>query len=343
MSDVRAKKNLPRHSAGSMELREGTGPITAMCSCGSFLEVYKRDKTFRIQTPESIDPSETNANVPWVASPYADVGSSNLTVARVLLQAREMLDMAVFDESFNKDAVIVHLHACKESLLSCEKIATRIIRNIDDIVQQITKYGVSKDNGGRGLNPFPQVPDLDTDCGMFLIQANRAIKLVCELPKHFIRLDKTDSNFDYLSKRLAEAVGEASPLTKFARARAHIVRYLIDLRNFHEHPKHLRTVIENFRILPNTQIQVPTWYVAGGNQTVPHPIKEEVVSAVDFIRDLAEIMFIHLLMHRISRKFPYFIERVADEKLDPTLPIRYRLSIDIETHIAKSGEQEAPR
>ncbi len=172
----RTKKNLPRHGAGSMELQGGTGPITSMCSCGSFLEIYKQDKTFRVQTPESIDPDETNPNAPWVASPVADVGSSNLTVARVLLQAREMLDAAMFDEELDKEAVILHLHSCKEMLLACERLATRLAGRIDEIIKQITEQGISRDNHGRGLNPFPHtcVHRRDSTCRAFsFIAASR--------------------------------------------------------------------------------------------------------------------------------------------------------------------------
>lgn len=325
----RTKKNLPRHGAGSMELQGGTGPITSMCSCGSFLEIYKQDKTFRVQTPESIDPDETNPNAPWVASPVADVGSSNLTVARVLLQAREMLDAAMFDEELDKEAVILHLHSCKEMLLACERLATRLAGRIDEIIKQITEQGISRDNHGRGLNPFPQVQDLDLDCGAFLTQANRAIKLICELPALFIQLGKTDSNFDHLSKRLSDTLGEESPISFFVRENAGGVRYLIELRNFHEHPRKIKTVIENFRVLPDGQIQAPVWYLEGQGTVEPHPIKEEAAATVNFIRDIAEIFFIHLLMCRISKKFSFLIQEVPDDEIVSTLPIRYRLSIDV--------------
>ena len=337
MTDIpRPKKNLLRHSAGSMELKDGTGPITTMCSCGTFIEIYKRDKTFRVQTPESIDPDETNPNAPWVASPVADVGSSNLTVARVLLQAREMLDAASFDEAVDKEAVTLHMHACKETLLACERVYTRLAANIDAVIKQINDHGVSRDNHGRGLNPFPQVTDLDLDCAAFLTQANRAIKLLCELPTHFLKLDRTDSNFDHLTKRLSEALGEDAPLTTFIRDNADAVRYLIDLRNFHEHPKKLRTVVENFRVLPSGQIQAPVWYLEGLGQAEPHPIKEEAAATVDFLRELGEVMFIHLLMARVTKKLPYGIQEVPEDKIAPELPIRYRLSIDFQNiHLAK--------
>lgn len=300
-----------------------------MCSCGAFLEIYKRDKTFRVQTPESIDPEETNPNAPWVASPVADVGSSNLIIARVLLQAKQMLDAAIIDGPFDKDAVILKLHACKESLLACEKVANRIAQNIDEIVSQITKHGIARDNMGHGLNPFPQARDLELDCGALLIQANRCIKLVCELPTLFIALDRTDSNFDHLLKRLSEVLCDESPVSTFVRDNANGVRYLVDLRNFHEHPKQVKTVIENFRVRPNSQIQPPVWYLQGEGQVEPHPIKEEALMTVEFLRELAEIIFIHLLMQRVSMKFPFFIEQVSDEKIAPDLPMRYKLSIDL--------------
>ena len=44
-----------------------------MQSCGEFLEMYKVDKTFRVKSPESIDPEETNPNAMWVTSPTDDV------------------------------------------------------------------------------------------------------------------------------------------------------------------------------------------------------------------------------------------------------------------------------
>ena len=113
---------------------------------------------------------------------------SNLIIARVLLQARQMLDAAMIEGPFDKDATISKLHTCKESLLACEKVAKRIAKNIDEIVMLITERGITRDNQGRGLNPFPQAHDLEIDCGTLLIQANRCIKLVCELPTLFLAL-----------------------------------------------------------------------------------------------------------------------------------------------------------
>jgi hypothetical protein len=118
------------------------------------------------------------------------------------------------------------------------------VAHIERVIQEVSAHSVSTDNRGRDLNPFPQVPDLDMDCGTFLIQANRAIKLICELPRFFISLDRADSNFDHLGKRLAAILGESTPLTEFVTSNADGIRYLIDLRNFHEHPKEKSSIAE---------------------------------------------------------------------------------------------------
>lgn len=80
--------------------------------------------------------------------------------------------------------------------------------------------------------------------------------------------------------------------------------------------------------MPDAQIRAPVWYLDSGLQIDPHPIKEEAFATLDFLRDLAEILFIHLLMHRVSKKFPFIIEQVPEDKIAEELPIRYNLTID---------------
>jgi hypothetical protein len=320
------KKILPRHAAGSVDLKEGTGPITAMCPCGNFLEIYKIDKTFRVKTPETIDPAETNPSCPWIASPVSDVGSANRIVARVLLQGYKILEAAMLEGNVSKEAVVEKLHACKESLVACENVAKKVVAHIERIIDEINSKGVSKDNAGRAINPFPQVPNLEIECATFLVQANRTIKLICELPSLFLSLDRADSNLDHLGKRLENLIGSNVPLTEFVTANTAEVRYLIDLRNFHEHPNKIKTEIDNFTLMPDAKIQVPMWHISN---EPPRPIKEEMLASITFLIQLAEAMLIHLVMHKVSKQAPYIVVEVPDTDVDPNVPIKYRLSIDL--------------
>ena len=103
------KRTGTRFGAGQLELKGGTGGITAMCSCGEFLEVYKIDTTFRIHTPGSLDPETTNPNMMWVAQQVADVGSGNPVVARVLLQSDRLLRSAMLPRHIENESIIILL------------------------------------------------------------------------------------------------------------------------------------------------------------------------------------------------------------------------------------------
>ena len=315
---------LPRHSAGSFDMQEGTGPITGMQPCGEFLEMYKVDKTFRIKSPENIDPDETNPNAIWISSPVDDVGSGNPIVARAFLQNCDMLNAGKFDQEIDKDTIIMTLHGCKEALIVCDKICNRVTKSVTDICQMIENRAIESDNHGRGLNPFPHIKNLDTDCGTFLVQANRVIKILCGLPSQFLPLSNTDSNFEYLSKRIEKESIEAPILLEFLKRNAQGLHYLIKLRNFHEHPKEIKTIINNFTLLPDFAIQIPTWHLSGKDKRSIH---EEMKAAVTFLLEIVEMTFIHTVMASLSKSFPYRIQK--ETNIDEANPKQYRLTIDV--------------
>jgi hypothetical protein len=320
------KRRLPRDSAGSLELQDGTGGITAMCPCGDFLEVYKEDITFRVRTPESIDPDRTNPNAPFVAAVSDRVGSASPAVARVLLQGHSILSAAIFREKLEKDRVVQVLHACKEALVVCEKVAARVALQVDKIIQDIEARGIPRDSRGRALNPLPQVSDLELEATNFLIHAKRAIQLTCRLPSIFLPVSAKDNNFDALAKTLTAAIGENAPVTKFVAANASDVRYLIELRNYQEHPGAKLTVINNFAVMPNKAISMPMWHVSG---ETPRPIREEMQTATEFLVQMTEVMLIRLVMHTVDQGFPFIIQKLDAAEVNPKMPIKYRLSIDI--------------
>jgi hypothetical protein len=297
-----------------------------MCSCGGFLEVYKEDTTFRVKTPDSIDPGRTNPNAPFVAAVSDTVGSSSPTVARVLLQGRDILEVAIFERQIDKADVMQTLHACKESLIVCEKTARRVGSAVDKIIEQIQTSGVERDSRSRALNPFPQVLELDSDATAFLINAKRAIQAICRLPSMFLPVPARDNNFDALSKTLATTVGTQAPVAEFVQANAGGVRYIIELRNYQEHPHEKRTIIDNFAVMPDGSILEPKWYISGDP---PGPIRDEMAAAAEFLVQMAESMLIHLVMHTVDKRIPFVIEEVDATQLNPKMPIKYRLSVDV--------------
>ena len=94
--------------------------------------------------------------------------------------------------------------------------------------------------------------------------------------------------------------------------------------------------------MPDNSISAPVWYVSG---ETPRPIREEMLAAVDFLVQIVETMLIHLVMGAVGKRLPFIIEQIPDDQVDPKIPIRCRLSIDISRMkivVPENKEGQAP-
>jgi len=138
------KDNQPlRDMAGCFTLPEDSGPIIRFQGCESlgFLEIYTAEKTYRNYTPESLDPERKDPDMGFALSHIDDIGSRNVIVAQVFLQSIDILNVALFENEVDKDTVIVTLHECKESLLSCFKIENELRKEIEDEIKKLVENG----------------------------------------------------------------------------------------------------------------------------------------------------------------------------------------------------------
>ena len=270
-------RSAPRFQAGSMSLPEGAGNITGMFFTSDFLEIYTESETYRLKSPETIDPKVTNPNAPWVSSKSSDFGSSNIIVARVLLQGSDMVGSLTTED---KDRVLRQLHTCKEALLACEKVRLRVTESAESVVNNISKNGVNLEHG-RHVKNLPQVPNLEDDASSFLINIKRAIVCICYLASCLLPLPKKDNNLEHLKKSLNKLNDNRyDPLIKTIDDFIPGTKYLIELRNFQEHPGDKITYIENFTVTQKNEVGYPVWYVKGND---PESIVASMKYAVDFI------------------------------------------------------------
>ncbi len=319
------RKPMPRDAGGSIEITEGTGPIRAMVSTGELLEMYKVDKTFRIDTPETIDPERTNPNAPFTVRTVQNVGTSNRIVARVLLQGDQLLNFVLAPQD-QMTAIRKQLHQCKELLLRAEASATQAFSKIKAIEERMKMAGISPTEpiplkDGRVLKT-PHVDNLDSDCGNFLVEINRAIRVISALPSLFISLKRTDNNFDHLGKTLAEEIGEDELVTKFVKAAAGDVRHLVEMRNYLEHPDGRRTIINNFQLLPDGRLRPPTWHLSG---EPPVHIANDMSAMIDFLIEVSEELLIHLVIYRGRERMIFNVQEATDDQIDRDFPVKYKL------------------
>lgn len=316
----------PRNQAGSVQLHGGTGNILHMVSLTDFLEAYKSDTTFRIQTPETIDPENTNPHAPWVVSRIDGVGASSLAVARVLLQGNEMLNSGVFVDGFDKNNVLKQLHNCKEQLVICEQTASRISGRVESILEQIQSSGINRDNHGRALNPFPQTQELIADTTTFLITAKRVIAEATALIANTRGIEVQGPNFTILQQRLITLLGQDDPLTAYITAQEPTVKYLVELRNFQEHGNTIRsTVVRDFHVVPDGSISPPVLHLS---DQPPQPLHEILRSSAIYLVQLTEAVFVYSLMAKLIDTIPFSIMEIPNSEILMECPIKFRLSID---------------
>jgi hypothetical protein len=323
-----------RDSAGSVELHGGTGAILHMIGLANFLESYKSDTTFRVQTPQSIDPQNTNPNAPWVVTRIDGIGASSFAVARVFLQGHEMLQQGIFVEEFDKSAVLNQLHACKEQLVICETTAAKVVKRVEEILTRIQTSGIGRDNHGRALNPFPQVQDLVADTTVFLIHAKRAVTEATALVAAVLGVPVQGANFRILGERLHAHLGAEANLTNYVQEQEPTVKYLVDLRNLQEHPNAVRTVVNDFQVLPDGSISPPVLHLSDQE---PQALHESLRAAAGYLVKLTEAVFIQAIMERLTETFPFFIQEIEEHAINAQCPIKFKLCIDI-ARLPLSGE-----
>ncbi|WP_429562020.1 hypothetical protein [Paraburkholderia sp. MM6662-R1] len=290
------------------------------------MEIYSPEETFRMQTPESIDPDRTNPNAMFVNVKIADVGSSSPIIARTLLMANDMLhNRTIFRDDAHIDAALKLMHRIKTSLLHCEQAADELIKSVH---AQCKSFGQTEQAANaRTYANFPIVADLDAKVTAFLIPARRAITDICQIPQHFWKLGSTHSNLDHLlDKEIAPLLGEKHLMVQWFREMVPTIGRIVNFRNGQEHvgtTKGRPLVIENFDMLPTNEVHVPVWYLEGER---PSSIADEMPRMVNQLLQFAETMFVACVDANLPTFPPMVLQR--NEKPDPLCPISYTLVID---------------
>ncbi|MGL5271019.1 MAG: hypothetical protein ACRC7I_10985 [Selenomonadaceae bacterium] len=316
------KKNAPRYGAMSLELSGGTGGIVSMCPCSSFMEVYKIDKTFQIQTPENLDPQEIDPNMGWVVKEKDNIGSNNKIIARLIIQSEEFVKL--LPSSINQEEVRDKLHQCKELLVACQRIALEINSEVVSINKQVDDNALSIKH--RVINPFPQVKDLEKNSSDFLKDSKMFIQTLVEIFNHLFEEKVEGPRFNEVRNALLKKFGEGNILYEYIARNEPYVHNIVYSRNKIEHPsKNKKFIINNYTLLPQNQICPPVWFLTGQE---PRPISERMNQLVDDLLAFAEEFFILCVFEKKDDWIPYMIIEIPESERRTECPIRYEPQID---------------
>lgn len=313
---------MERDRGGSFTLGDTPGPIVEMVGCGEFLEMYKADATYRMRTPDGIDPARTNPAVPFSTQRVADVGSSNFVIARTLLQGHQIINAAMIGAEFQKTPVILRLHAIKEDLVICDAIAQEFQQLIQAKIDSLLAQGLFAEPRHVML---PQTERLVASVTTFLIHAKRALGGIGSLALDFYPAGKGGTNFRLIRNFFREELGEDSNLHKFLDSQEPFAKFLSDLRNGQEHPGQQVTKILDFSLGADLKLSPPQVTLGDGPSIIIH---EQFGELVTILVNTTEEFLIHLVLSRVTSNIPYAIYDIPEADRRNDCPIRYRLTID---------------
>ena len=298
-----------------------------MVKLGDHMEIYTPEESFKMQTPESIDPGRTNPNAMFVNVKIADVGSSSPIVARTIIMGNDMLrDRLILSDDERIDEILKLMQRIKNTLLLCEQAATDLI---DSINTQCVRFGETKQAANsRAYENFPVVPDLEGKVTAFLIPARRVITDVCQIPNHFWPLKRDHGSLEHLlDKELTPLLGAEHRMIQWFRPVIPHISRIIDLRNGQEHnttTKGRRLITKNFELLASNEVHVPIWYL---EDDTPQAIADEMPRTVDMLLEFAETMLVACIDANLPEFPPAFVEHI--ESPDPLCPVAYKLGFDM--------------
>lgn len=334
--DKKTRKR-PRDGAGQFDLTGlgGTGPITTMVSLGAFMEIYMKDATFSVKTPDGVDPDQLHDDAPWEIRKVSNIGSAHPAIARILVQGTELLKSCMSPEI--REPIDHLLWQCKEEVLVCERLAGHVVEKIEVAMSADASTRVFLNKSRQGMIP-PSVPNLVSDCDELLVHVKRALRLVSQIAAQVVGITAVCQNFDVLARELEKRGSATGLLWDVVQQQKETIKRFIDMRNAREHPKEGHTCeICDFTVLPNRKIRVPTWNIAGQEAI---EIRTELQALPMWLVDLAEHTVLGaVLMH--PSPFPFIPYQLAPDQINPDCPMRFSLSLDMDK-MNCSTEQSRP-
>jgi hypothetical protein len=286
------------------------------------------DKIIRINLPDDFDPQLIHEGAPVTKTLFLAQGSRNPLVARTILQVE---DLSNFVGSDTRQSSIRDIAwEVMMSLVGLDRIIRRI-NNAIDIKKQEILPDYEKYTTGFSPPPVPIIDDLEVEFRSAALIANHAVNTISELFSTFFEQDFKRGRFDKILSWSMKRFG-ADDLLPAMLKRDHIwIECWSEIRNAIEHPREdyfLR--INNFRLMPDRQIQLPTWQLKHpkfSDLFKPQQLLETIETHRNNILGFFENIFILLLEKTLNLKTPISIIDIDENDRNPDCPKRYEIGL----------------
>ena len=317
--------------------------IVQMISRRDGLYAISLESIIRLNLPDDLDPNLEHDDAPVIQTLVLNKGSRSALVARTIIQAQDFSQFLPDEERRKKIADIAW--EVMLSLLALNGIVSGLETSIDskkaEISADFSHYVV-----GSSPPPPPIVEGLEVEFRSAVLIANHALNSMSELFQIYFEDTFKRGAFDRIIRWSGQKFGKDDVLTKMLEADHRWINLWGEVRNAFEHPRDDYYVkINNFRLLPNRQIQLPTWQLK-------HPRLSDVFRPQMLIETLRiheanllglfENLLVVLTDKSVTLPLPLALADLAEEDRNRDCPKRYelRLAVQMPSQSSRTGPNE---
>lgn len=264
----------------------------------------------------------------FVLKQVADVGSANPIVARLSLQFGNILDFYELTDEIKESIKSILHNDIQRRLISCHKIATEIVNEIEAATTEIKENGLKTQSSGRVIES-PHILNLEERLETYLYNAKSCIRDSLKIYNIIFGSTFTEARFDKAIAWAEKEFGDNDLIVKFLKVDHGLwIHKLVKMRNATEHPGgHSGYLhIDNFEVITThegSSINEPQWYL---NDEDPAPIRGDLHVFVSNILELAEDIVLSALSKQKKPDLVSIIEIPMDQRREEA-PIRFRMGL----------------
>ena len=272
----------------------------------------------------------------FVFKQVADVGSANPIVARLSLQFGSILDFYELDDEVKESIKGVLHNDIQKRLISCDKIETEIVNEIEAAITELKENGLKTPSLGRVIES-PHILNLEERLETYLYNAKSCLRDSLKIYNIIFDSTFTEARFDKAIAWAEKEFGDKDPIVKFLKVDHGLwIHKLVKMRNATEHPGgHSGYLhINNFEVVTThegSSIREPQWHL---NDEASTPIRGDLHVFVSNILELTEDMVLSALTKQKKPDLVGILEIPMDQRREEA-PIRFRMGLvqEIESNI----------
>ena len=325
-----------------MEIRdpgdpEDKSPIVQMLTIGNEMLFFKETSIHRALTADTIDPEKSDLNTRHSSEILYSVGAANSFVARMILQFRDMIGLAIA-QTARENEVIQHVWEANKLLLECEKAYYHIYKHTVELIPKCDE--IVEANKNRSTIPaMPKVPDLETHISDFLINGKKFLVAAYKLLQFFYQMPmngRNEAHFNEHRDWIKVKLGEEHPMCKTLESDEPWIRLIAECSNAVRHTETgLKLEVKNFALNPGNKISSPAWRYdltkkgLGRQDDYTDLIFDLDARIYNMLTFFEEVLLLCLQEKLIGT--PLTIFRIPKEKINPKCPIVYEVNLSSST------------